>query len=120
MIKKQRTHILPSARGKERYMVFEITSKEKIDDFSRIKDAIYDRSLHFLGELGISKANLYILKDKWNQDLQRGMIRVDHKHTHELRAALSTLNDINGNKVNIKTVGMSGILKKAEEKYLKK
>ena len=119
MIKKKKTKILPSAREKKRYLVFEIKSKQKIDDFDPIYQAIYQRCMRYLGELGMSKANIYILKDKWNSNLQRGLIRVNNKHAQELRAALSLVNDVNGATVSIKTVGMSGILKKAQEKYLK-
>jgi len=119
MIKKQKTKLLPSAREKKRYLVFEVNSKEKINDFDPVYEDIYSRCLRYLGELGMSKANIYILKDKWNKNLQRGLIRVNNKHTQELRAALSLVNNVNGATVSIKTVGMSGILKKAQEKYLK-
>lgn len=119
MVKKQKTRILPSAREKKRYLVFEISAKDKIDNFDPVYEAIYARCIRYLGELGMSKANIYILKDKWNESLQRGLIRVNNKHTHDLRAALSLVNEVNGQHVNVKTIGLSGILKKAQEKYLK-
>ena len=119
MVKKQKTRILPSAREKKRYLVFEISSKHEIEDFNPVYEAILARCMRYLGELGMSKANIYILKDKWNKNLQRGIIRVNNKHTHDLRAALSLVNDLNGQQINVKTIGMSGILKKAQEKYLR-
>ncbi len=120
MIKKKKTRILPSSRENKRYLVFEIDSKEKIADFNPVFEVIYARCLRYLGELGMSKANIYILKDKWNKNLQRGVIRVHNKHSQELRAALSLVDEIRGQQVKVKTVGMSGILKKASEKYLNK
>jgi len=119
MVKGKKTRILPSAREKKRYLAFEIKSNQKMTDFEPIFHAIYQRCLCFLGELGMSKANIYILKDKWNPNLQRGLIRVNHNHAQEVRAALTQLDEINGVSVSMKTIGMSGILKKAQEKYLR-
>lgn len=119
MVKKKKIRILPSSRISKRYLAFEVISETKMDDFSPVYEAIYSRCLRFLGELGVSKANIYILKDKWNKKSQRGLIRVHNKYVQETKAALSLVNEINGNKASIKTVGISGILKKAEEKYLR-
>ena len=109
---------LPSTREKKRYLVFEIESKDGFTADDVFK-AIYQRALSFLGELGVSRANIYILKDKYNKGLKRGVIKVNNKYMVDLKATLKVVEEINGKKVEIKSVGVSGILKKAISKYMK-
>ena len=67
----------------------------------------------------MSKAGILILKDKWNPEAQRGLIRVNNKNVDNLKAALTMADKINNENVIIKSVGVSGILNKAAKKYLK-
>ena len=71
------------------------------------------RKLH--GEIGLGGAGLIFLKNKWNKMKQRGIIKVNFKYVDPLKAALCSFR--NGD-VIMRSVGVSGILKKAEEKYL--
>ena len=110
--------MLPSLREKKRYLAFEIISKQKIENFKEASEAIMNAGLMFLGQLGMAKTGVIILKDKWSKDMQRGIIRVNHKHVDNLKAALTVIEKINGKDAIVKSVGVSGILKKAENKYL--
>ena len=78
-----------------------------------------DKTLELIGQLGVAKAGLQVIKDCWNPDLQRGIIKVGHKHVDELKAALTFIKKINNKDVVVKSIGVSGILKKAKERYLK-
>jgi ribonuclease P/MRP protein subunit POP5 len=118
MINHKIKPLLPCLREKKRYLAFEIISESKITDVSKVKQAIMDSCLRFLGEFGMAKAGLLILPDKYNPLLQRGLIRVSHKMANELRASLAFVQAIDGQKVIVRSVGLSGILKKAEKKYL--
>ena len=111
--------VLPSLREKKRYLVFEVISKQKVENFNEIKDSIIGSALGFLGQLGMAKAGAIILKDKWNKELQRGIIKVNHKQVDHLKAAFAFIEKIDGKEAIVKSVGVSGILKKAENKYLK-
>lgn len=119
MANKKIKPLLPSLREKKRYLAFEVLSKSKITDFDAVSKAILQNSTEFLGQLGMSKAGIMILKDKYNQNSQRGIIRVNHKNIDNLKAALTMIDDINNNDVIVKSIGVSGILKKAEKNYLK-
>ncbi|MBD3309763.1 ribonuclease P protein component 2 [Candidatus Woesearchaeota archaeon] len=110
--------LLPSLREKKRYLAFEIASKKEIKDISAISDAIWKSSLEFLGESGCAKAGIMILKDRYNKEKQRGLIRVSSKHVENLKASLALTKQVQGRKVIIKSIGVSGIIKKAEQKYL--
>ncbi|HLD02862.1 MAG TPA: Rpp14/Pop5 family protein [Candidatus Nanoarchaeia archaeon] len=104
--------ILPSLREKKRYMVFEI-SKGNADMETSLK-AIDHELRKFLGEIGYGKAGIMMVETKDN----KAIMKVNHKHVDEARLALSLVKDINHEKVAIRTLGVSGILKKAKEKWL--
>lgn len=110
--------MLPSLREKKRYLAFEIVSKEKIDDFRAVEEAVWNACLNFLGELGTAKAGIMPIGEKWHAKKQRGLIRVNRKYVDHVRVALSLVRKISSQKVIIKTVGVSGIMQKAESKYV--
>ena len=109
--------ILPSLREKKRYLAFEVLSKDKME-FNEVANAVWGSSLQFMGQLGTAKAGIWLLPDKWNQSIKRGLIKVNHKHVDNLRAALTLIDDIKGEDVIVRSVGISGILNKAEKRYL--
>lgn len=110
--------VLPSLRGKKRYLVFEIISENKIDNLNDISDSILGSCQKFFGEMGMAKAGLLMLNDKYNKEKQKGIIKVDNKMVDNLKAALCFVKEIGDKKVIVKSVGVSGILKKAQEKFI--
>jgi len=120
MVKTKLKAILPSLREKKRYLVFEAISASKITDLSMVSDAIYDCVLKFLGCLGAAKAGIMVLGNKWDAHLQRGIIKVSHKHVDALKASLVFIDKIGSNDVIFRSLGVSGILRKAESNYLMK
>ncbi len=101
--------IKPSKRPKKRYIVFEVISKGLND--SAIYNAIKKSALNVLG-VKYGQAGIRFLKNKYKPSIHRGVFRVNNQYARIVVSA------INKNK-DIKTLGMSGILKKAEERYLK-
>ena len=110
--------ILPSLRQKKRYLVFEIVADSKISDFEPVSKAIWAKALALLGELGTSKAGILILPEKFDATLQRGIIKVGHKHVDHMKTVLTMVESINNQKVILRCVGVSGILKKDTQKYM--
>lgn len=110
--------MLPSLREKKRYLAFEIISRNRIHGFSAVNKAVWDSCLAFLGELGVSKAGIIVLGDKWSPDRQRGIIRVDRKYIDHTKVALALIKKIDGEKVIVRSVGVSGMINKADKKYL--
>ena len=119
MIKAKLKPVLPSLREKKRYLVFELVSKEKIRDINMVSNAILHCSQRFLGQLGAAKAGIMVLNNMWNPELQRGVIKVGHRHADALKAALALANKIDGKDIIFRSVGVSGILRKAENNYLR-
>ncbi|MBT3406763.1 hypothetical protein HN419_06415 [Candidatus Woesearchaeota archaeon] len=110
--------LLPSLREKKRYLVLEVVSDSQINDFKAVSDAIWGGALKYLGEFGVAEAGIVILGEKWNPKLQRTVIRVNNKHVDKLKMALSLIRNIDKQNVIIKSVGVSGILKKACDKFM--
>lgn len=110
--------VLPSLREKKRYLVFEVLSEQKIENSSKVAEAINSGCKEYLGEMGMAKAGLMVLNDNYNQKTQRGIIKVSNKMVDSLRAALCFVKDIDNQKVIVRSVGISGILKKAKNRYL--
>jgi ribonuclease P/MRP protein subunit POP5 len=110
--------VLPSLREKKRYLVFEIISDKKIENIGDISDSITKSCHNFLGEIGMAKAGLLILDDKYDKESQKGIIRVSNKMVDNLRAALCFVKEIDNQKVIVRSIGVSGILRKAQNKYI--
>lgn len=103
--------LLPSLRQKKRYVVFEIMSDKKCS-LSEVQEAVESSLLKFLGELGIAKASPLFLKEKWNEQKQRFVVKVNHAFVDELKSALILNKKIKNTPVLIKSIITSGTLKK--------
>ena len=106
----------PSTREKKRYLVFEVISNRK-HDFEAIKDALLHAFSSFLGVSGSAKAKPRILQDKWDKEKQKGIIAVERKSVWSARAAMCMATKAGDEKAIIRTIGTSGIMKKAIAKY---
>ncbi len=118
MVKSKIKPLLPSLREKKRYLAYEVISWYKFNDAVHVSKAILDAANEFLGSLGMAHAGLLPINDKWNENMQRGLMRVNNKHVDELKASLIFIKNIEGNDAVVKSIGASGILKKAQQKYL--
>jgi ribonuclease P/MRP protein subunit POP5 len=119
MVKTKLKPILPSLREKKRYLVFEVISKERIKDINPVSDTIKSSILAFNGTVGAAKTGFLMLKNKWDAQNQRGVLKVSHKHVDSIKSSLLFIDKIDKKQAIVKSLGTSGILKKAEGKYLK-
>lgn len=104
--------LLPSLKQKKRYIVFEILSSKKFS-FLEIKEEVESMLLLFFGQWGLAKSSPLIIKEKFNAESQRFVIKINHKFIDELKAALTLSKKIKNTPVIIKSVITSGTLKKA-------
>ena len=111
--------IKPSQRVKKRYIVFQIESGQKFW-FEDVKRAIINAIVRYTGEFGLELAKIFIIKNVYLMEKQRGVMRVTLKSLNQIRLVLSKIDSIKGEKANIKIIGISGILKKAKYKFLNK
>lgn len=109
---------LPSSlRRKQRYVVFELLSADD-HDLGSVVDAFWETMLDLIGEQGVAEADPWILKDLFDEEEQRGAIRVHKDSVAPVRAALALVTRVDGVDATVHVVGVTGTMDSAEEKYL--
>lgn len=111
--------LLPTLKEKKRYLAFEILSKKQIKAFSSISRAVWSAVTGFVGSKGASEMGLQVFPEKYDNSKQKGLIKTSHKTVDALRASLAFITEIENQPVIVRSLGLSGIMKKAEQKYLK-
>jgi RNase P/RNase MRP subunit POP5 len=109
--------LLPSWRERKRYLAIEVLSKSRIKAVADVSKAVWRSPLATCGELGAAKAGMLFM-DKWDPVRQRGLLRVNHDQLHQVRLSLALIERINEQPVVVRSVGASGVLRKAEARYV--
>ncbi|MBU0757506.1 MAG: ribonuclease P protein component 2 [Nanoarchaeota archaeon] len=109
--------LLPTLKEKKRYVVFEVISKSDFDK-EKLFSAIQDSLLRLIGTLGAGQAGLSIIKKRYDEGKKRGIAKVNNLFVDKFRMAMALIKEIDGKKVIVRTVGVSGILKQAQKKYM--
>lgn len=109
--------VIPTLREKKRYVVFEVFSEDNNNDVNKINNTITDSFLDLYGNIGMAGAGLMFLNERYNSKLNRGVIKVGHYYVNNLKSALAMIREIDQNKVIIRSIGVSGVLRKTA-KYL--
>lgn len=104
-----------SLKERKRYLVFEVISEKQVKPEDVLRE-INSKCLEFMGIFQYGKAGILILRNQFSEN--KGVIRVSHKYVDYLKAALMLVKDINGIKTSINVRGVSGILKKAKNKFM--
>ncbi len=105
--------LLPTLREKKRYLVFEVISEANLA-FKDIKDSITSSFKDLFGLDGLSKAGLEFID--YNQN--KGIIRVTTKSLDMLKASFCFVRKINKEDAILRSLGVSGILKKSRSKFI--
>ncbi|HLD10756.1 MAG TPA: Rpp14/Pop5 family protein [Candidatus Nanoarchaeia archaeon] len=100
--------LLPSLKEKKRYLIFEIIGIKC--SLEKIKIVILLNLHDFVGEYGLGLMGIIFLDD-WQNN--RGIIRVNNKYVDLLKASFVKIDKIDKERVIVKSVKTSGILKKA-------
>lgn len=111
--------LLPTLRERKRYLVFQIHSSSPLRDVGAIQQALFEALLQYLGEKQLAKAGVSFLQDHYHPAHQQGIIRVNHTLVDDVRAGLCFAQKIGAVPVIFQIKGVSGILAKAQRKYLK-
>ena len=115
MAKKKIKPVMPSLREKKRYIAFSAITENQID-FKKAKEDIMKACNDLHGTLGTAKIGPLFLENKWDSSSKTGIVKVGHKHVDAMKSVFA----ISGsNQVIYKSLGVSGILKKVESKFIK-
>ncbi|HIH43081.1 TPA: hypothetical protein HA246_05540 [Candidatus Woesearchaeota archaeon] len=110
--------LMPTLREKKRYVAFKIMSENKILNFDAVSNAISESGKRLYGEIGMAEVGLIPVKERWNPEKQLGLVRVSHKHVNHIKAAFALITKIDNHKAIVSSIGTSGIMKKAVERYM--
>jgi len=102
--------LLPTLRERERYISFQIISEEPVS-YSDLEQAVWNQLLDFYGEYGISKTNLWLEKNLWDEKNQIAVIRCNNKSVSQVIAGLGLISRLGDNRVVFKILKVSGTLK---------
>lgn len=108
--------IPPSMREKKRYVATEIISEGNLN---MAKKTIKSNYSHLFGTTGLAKAGLMFLKDS-TAEPKRVLIRVSTKSLDQLKASFNFIKKVGDKPAIVRSVGVSGSLKKVREKYFAK
>lgn len=100
----------PTLKEKKRYLVYEIMGNKNIS-FEKAKELIVSTMQKLFGVFGTAQLGLNFLEYENN----KGVIRVDNKFVDQVKAGFCLINEKN---LMIRSVGVSGTLKKIRTKYL--
>ncbi len=105
--------LMPTLREKKRYLVYEVLSDDDLS-FKDIKESIILSFKDLFGLSGLAKAGLDFLE----YDHNKGIVRVSTKGLDMLKASFCFLRKINKHDVILRSLGVSGILKKARINFM--
>ena len=105
--------LLPSLREKKRYLVFEAISEVNLS-FKDIKESIISGFKELFGLDGLAKVGLEFVEYNKN----KGVIRTSTKGLDMLKASFCFIRKINKQDVVLRSLGVSGMLKKARIKFM--
>jgi ribonuclease P/MRP protein subunit POP5 len=92
--------LLPSLRERKRYIAFQVISEEGEEfTYSDLEAAIWNTLLDFLGEEGVSRTSVWLLKDCWDPKKQIGILRCNHKSVQAVIATLGLIDRLGDNRI---------------------
>ncbi|GAB4316954.1 MAG: Rpp14/Pop5 family protein [Methanobacteriaceae archaeon] len=118
--------ILPSSlRHKKRYIAFEGISESFLNREDVIS-ILWENSLNLFGECKTSNFNLWVMKI-WNKNTVKksenffvtGIIQCKREEVDNVRAVIASIAWYKGKRVVFHTLGISGTIKSATEKFIK-
>jgi len=110
---KKLKQILPSLRGKKRYLAFEILPIKDSHDYRSASGAISTACTDLIGKLGMAGASIVMLENCYSKN--KGIIKFHPDYSNELKAALTFVDKISNNPVIVRSLGVSGMISKAKK-----
>ena len=104
-------------RRKRRYLVVEAIGPARMDrqDFL---DRILWAHIEFAGEKGFHISSPWLMS--YDEERRIGVVRTYLEGVEDLRASMALITDIDGEPVIFRTVGVSGTIRAAEDKFIRK
>ncbi len=118
MVEPRPNTLPPTLRDKHRYIVFKLVSRKKFG-VGDVVSSLWPAILQLFGEVGTSKINMRILGNLYDKEQSVGVISCERESVEDIRSALSSIRQISGENVMFKTLGVTGTIRSAKQKFLK-
>ncbi|RLF89947.1 ribonuclease P protein component 2 [Thermococci archaeon] len=105
----------PTLKDKHRYIAFQVISEEPLKK-GEVREMIWGNILRVLGEVGTSMAKPWLIK--FDEESQTGILRCDRNYVEHVRFSLILLTEFKGKKVLVRTLGVSGTIRRLKKKFL--
>jgi len=109
---------MPSNNERTRYIVFEILS-ENTFEASNIFHAVWNSSLQLFGDIGTSELSMAFLSNLYNKEKKMGILKCNNESVEKVRLIIANIKTIEEHPIVIKTVGLTGTINSAKNKFLK-
>jgi RNase P/RNase MRP subunit POP5 len=78
----------PAERDSQRYLKFRIHSEEKVS-FREVLQAVKNSTREFMGIKELSEAQPWLIKNRFNEEEQEGVVKIKREFEDDLRASLT-------------------------------
>ncbi len=109
-VKKRLKTLIPTLRERERYIAFQIISENPIS-YIDLEKNLWDVMEEFLGEYGLSKTSLWLIKNLYDSKNQMGIVKCNHKSLTQVLACLGLISRLGESRVVFKILKISGTIK---------
>lgn len=100
----------PSLRERKRYILFQVISEEPIT-YEDLEQAIWNQFLDTFGELGVSRLDMRIVKNLYDQERQTCVISCNNNSVQQVIAGLGLISRLGDSRIIIKVLKVSGTIK---------
>lgn len=101
----------PSIQEETRYLRFKIHAEETVE-FSEAVDQLWQTLMNESGTVELSKADAWIIKNRYDEEKSTGVLRVNRDMVDQVRSALLFLTEIEDEKVFVEVEKVSGMIDK--------
>ena len=101
---------MPSMRRSKRYIVFRVHSEKGVD-YASARDALWNSMTRWIGEAGLARAGVRIVRNLWNQKEQTGFIQVSPKHVDAVKVSMGLIHQVGDQRVIFQSLRVTGTIK---------
>ena len=102
-------------RERKRYVVFSVISEQGVA-YEAVRDALWNSMTHWIGEAGLARAGVKVVKNLWNQSEQTGFVQVSPKYVDAVKVAMGLIHQIGDQRVILQSIRVSGTIKSGKIK----
>ena len=114
-------HLPKHLRPRWRYLAVEIEAWPEAEiDRRAFQRALWFAAGNLLGDTGSAALDLRLLHFRFEDAAGEAVVRVRRGEVERFRAALATIDDVDGQQVGLWVRGVSGTVRACEEKYIRR